>query len=143
MITSIETVESLITGLETAVKRAHDEGEASSKEKAALVRQTQELIQKNELLMRQISALDRKNQNLERECKTLERHNTNLLRQNTQVEHYNAALEEARLAQEDEYKRYRDLFEFSVDSSLITDTSGIIWMPTGRRPSCSMRCRPN
>jgi PAS domain S-box-containing protein len=126
MIPSIETVESLITGLEQAVERARDEGEMLAKEKGVLARQNQELAQKNELLMRQNGALERENQNLERECKTLERHNTNLLRQNTQLERHNAALEEGRLTQKAEKQRYRDLFEFAMDPSLITDINGIL-----------------
>ncbi len=123
---SMDTVESLITGLEQAVERAHAEEEMLAKEKGALARQNQELTRKNELLMHQNSTLERQNQSLERECKTLERHNTNLLRQNSQLEHHTAALEEGRAVQEAETQRYRDLFDYAMDASLLTDISGVI-----------------
>ena len=123
---SLEMLSSLLTQLEQAVERANQDRDALAREKDQLARRNLDLAQKNEALLRQKDLLERQKENLERQLKTIERHNTNLLRQNSQVERHNAALEEGRTALELEKKRYRNLFEYSPDAFLITDSSGVV-----------------
>jgi len=121
-----ESLEALINDLERALESAYDGRAALAREKDLFARQNLELTHSFEQLTRQKDTLDHQKQSLERQLKTLERHNTNLLLQNSQVERHNAALEENRSALETEQRRYRDLFEFAADATLVTDSSGLI-----------------